>query len=458
MAAADRDPVHRSACCATARWCGPAAARRRRRCCSPTACWPARRARLAGAVRAWRPCRRLTPIARRAIAGAAARPATSAGSGWGGGPACPPTWSRADGVDELRAAVRAPPASRGVIARGMGRSYGDAAQLRDGLVLDTTAPAAFELDAARAPSPPGAGCTLGELLAALAPAGWMLPVVPGTQHVTVGGAIASDIHGKNHGVGRDVRQPRRGARAADRRPASCCELTPDRGRPSCSARRSAGMGLTGVIVWARIELRRCRSAPLCGRHRPGADARRRARGAAGAGGPHRVAWLDLLGPTPVRGVVTRAEHCVEPRRRRPTCGSTVPARADGAARGWPGGLLRPARCGPSTSYRFRRAPRRRERAGSSRSASHMFPLDGLDRWPRLYGRAASSSTSWWCRAARERVLESVIERLRRSPVPCYLAVLKDFGPASERAAVVPDRGLDAGARPAARGARARARC
>ena len=82
----------------------------------------------------------------------------------------------------------------------MGRSYGDAAQLAGGLVLDTTRLKGFELDAADGTVTACAGVTLGELLERSCPLGWMVPVVPGTQHVSVGGAIASDIHGKNHGA------------------------------------------------------------------------------------------------------------------------------------------------------------------------------------------------------------------------------------------------------------------
>ena len=96
-----------------------------------------------------------------------------------------------------------------MIARGMGRSYGDAAQLRDGLVLDTTGLDGFELDTRGGMVTRPGGSDPGELLGALAPAGWALPVVPGTQHVSVGGAIASDIHGKNHGSVGHVREPRR---------------------------------------------------------------------------------------------------------------------------------------------------------------------------------------------------------------------------------------------------------
>src|SRR5690242_9174128 len=93
-------------------------------------------------------------------------------------------------VPELTARRSGP--GRGAIARGMGRSYGDAAQRHGGAVIDTTALNCIELDTERGMVVADAGVTLGRLLAVLAPHGWVLPVVPGTQHVTVGGAIAAD--------------------------------------------------------------------------------------------------------------------------------------------------------------------------------------------------------------------------------------------------------------------------
>ncbi len=124
-------------------------------------------------------------------------------SGWGGGPTTPVRVVRGDRVQRLRAALQAQrehPVGGGAIARGMARSYGDAAQLRDGLVLDTTGLRGFQFEPSKGTVRAAAGVTLGELLKGLVSAGWMVPVVPGTQHVTVGGAIASDIHGKNHGT------------------------------------------------------------------------------------------------------------------------------------------------------------------------------------------------------------------------------------------------------------------
>ncbi len=91
--------------------------------------------------------------------------------------------------------------------------------------------------------------TLGRLLRALAAAGWVLPVVPGTQHVTVGGAIAADIHGKNHTAAGTF-----GAHVAAlgllTASGEVRELAWDRD-PELLAATIGGMGLTGVIVWAR---------------------------------------------------------------------------------------------------------------------------------------------------------------------------------------------------------------
>ena len=121
-------------------------------------------------------------------------------SGWGGGGGVPVRLLRPSRVEELPAVLAlARDRAAGLIPRGMGRAYGDAAQLRDGFVVETALLKGIELDRERGIATAQAGVTIGELLDALVPAGWMVPVVPGTQHVSVGGAIASDIHGKNHG-------------------------------------------------------------------------------------------------------------------------------------------------------------------------------------------------------------------------------------------------------------------
>ena len=117
--------------------------------------------------------------------------------GWGGGSGVSVRLVRPRGLDELHGALAAARSSGGAIARGLGRSYGDAAQLSGELVIDTSGLTGFELDENRGTVTAQAGATLRELLAALVPRGWMVPVVPGTQHVTVAGAIAGDIHGKN---------------------------------------------------------------------------------------------------------------------------------------------------------------------------------------------------------------------------------------------------------------------
>jgi decaprenylphospho-beta-D-ribofuranose 2-oxidase len=311
----------------------------------------------------------------------------------------------------------------------MGRSYGDAAQLSGGLVLDTSALKSFELDHDRGTVTAQAGVTIGELLAALVPVGWMVPVVPGTQHVTIAGAIASDIHGKNHGtagtLGSYVRAL--GLLTAD---GEVCELDAARDDGGLLGATIGGMGLTGVILWARIGLRAL-SSPLLSVDTD------RARGLDQAlellsapGGPHRVAWLDLLGPHPGRGVVTRAQHVDGELGGAEVDGrATVRARATVPAR-WPGGLLRPSTVRAFNDLRYRRSPRH-ERGRVEPLGTHMFPLDALDAWPRLYGQQGFLQYQLVVPPGAEQVLHETIERLRGARVPCYLAVLKDFGPAND---------------------------
>jgi decaprenylphospho-beta-D-ribofuranose 2-oxidase len=309
----------------------------------------------------------------------------------------------------------------------MGRSYGDAAQLSAGYVLDMTALRSFVLDEQERTVTAEAGVTLGELIAALLPQGWMLPVVPGTQHVTIGGAIASDIHGKNHGADGTFGQH---VQALGLLTASgeLLEIGPEADAELFGA-TLGGMGLTGVIVWARIALQAVGSALMA------VDTDRvrdidEAMSVLSAPGPrYRVAWLDLLSRRPGRGVVTRAEHVdagaaisIREVRRH----ATVRARATVPER-WPAGLLRPSTLRAHNELRFRLAPQR-ARAKLESLGTHLFPLDVLDAWPRLYGPRGFVQYQLVVPGGQERVIHTVIERMRRQRVPCYLAVLKDFGP------------------------------
>jgi decaprenylphospho-beta-D-ribofuranose 2-oxidase len=343
-------------------------------------------------------------------------------TGWGGGAGTPVSIVRPDGVEALRAGLEL--ASRGAIARGMGRSYGDAAQLSGGLAIDTGLLKRMELDAHAGIVTAQAGVTIRELLESLLPMGWMVPVVPGTQHVSIGGAIASDIHGKNHGTagtfGSHVE-----ALSLFTADGELCELVP--GSPDALFEATlGGMGLTGVIVEARIRMRPV-GGPLLAVDTDRVGSLDEALAALQApGGTHRVAWLDLLCSRPGRGIVTRAEHIATPEAdARPT----VKARAAVPHR-WPGGALRASTVRAFNALRYRTAPRR-ERGHPESIGRHMFPLDALDAWPRLYGPRGLLQYQLVVPTGAEKVLEVAIERLRLANIPCYLAVLKDFGPAND---------------------------
>jgi decaprenylphospho-beta-D-ribofuranose 2-oxidase len=144
-----------------------------------------------------------------------------------------------------------------------------------------------------------------------------------------------------------------------------------------------------------------------------------------SGGTHRVAWLDLLGSRSVRGVVTRAEHRDGGDPDGSARGIVVPARAT-VPDGWPGGLLRSSAVRAFNELRYRRTPRS-ERGRVEPLGRHLFPLDALGSWPRLYGRAGLVQYQCAIPLGQESMLHELIGRVRVAPTPCFLAVLKDFG-------------------------------
>jgi decaprenylphospho-beta-D-ribofuranose 2-oxidase len=119
-------------------------------------------------------------------------------AGWGRTSPSVATVRPAGDDDELAALVTGA-AGRGVLARGLGRSYGDAAQNGGGVVVDmTTREQVLSVDTQTGLVEVEAGASLDALMRVLLPLGLFVPVTPGTRQVTVGGAIAADIHGKNH--------------------------------------------------------------------------------------------------------------------------------------------------------------------------------------------------------------------------------------------------------------------
>jgi decaprenylphospho-beta-D-ribofuranose 2-oxidase len=357
--------------------------------------------------------------------------------GWGGGGPASVTVLRPTDQAQLREALAGCRRSQdpdtpagGAIARGLGRSYGDAAQLSGGHVLDMSGLRGFELDGEEGTVTAQAGVTIGELLSTLVARGWMLPVVPGTQHVTIGGAIASDVHGKNHAsagsFSAHVRQI-----ALLTATGEMLELEP--GDPSgLFEATTGGMGLTGLIVSARIGLVRVGSALMSVDTDRARDLDDALALLAQAGGPYRVAWLDLLGSRPGRGIVTRAAHAPADAHAAQAAGSarhdraTVRANVSVPER-WPAGILRASTVRLYNELRYRRTPRH-ERGRAQGLGVHMFPLDALAAWPRLYGSAGLLQYQFVVPAGRESTLHAVVSALRRARVPCFLAVLKDLGP------------------------------
>ena len=143
--------------------------------------------------------------------------------------------------------------NHGVIPRGLGRSYNNAAQCEGGVVISTARlNRILDLDPASGLASCEAGVSLEQLMVAGLPAGWFVPVSPGTRQVTVGGAIAADVHGKNHHVAGSFA---RHVRSVDIvLPGGELRTLTERSDPALFWATAGGMGLTGLIVRAVIQL------------------------------------------------------------------------------------------------------------------------------------------------------------------------------------------------------------
>lgn len=317
------------------------------------------------------------------------------------------------------------------IARGLGRSYGDSAQSAGGTVVDCTRLDAIRsVDVERALVTVAGGVSLDALMRGLVPLGLFVPVTPGTRHVTVGGAIASDIHGKNHhhdGSFCDYVE----SMVLDLPDGRRLEVTPD---DDVFWATAGGLGLTGVVVEATLRMRPVATSSMVVDTWRAADLDECMAGLEASDAAHRysVAWIDCLakGARLGRSVITCGEHAgVEDLSAR---GRARPLGFDprsplGAPEGVPPGLMNRATVGAFNEVWFRKASRRRRRSVQPISA-FFHPLDGVRGWNRLYGPRGFLQHQSLLPFGQEAALRTIIERLAASGCASFLAVLKRFGP------------------------------
>jgi FAD/FMN-containing dehydrogenase len=321
-------------------------------------------------------------------------------------------------ADEMVAAIRAPD-RRPLLCRGLGRSYGDVALNGDGYLLDTARAdhfiaADWEAGVVRAE----AGLSLDAFLRVSVPRGWFLPVTPGTKFVTLGGAVANDVHGKNQEsagtLGCHVRRI-----GLARSTGEMLDLPAD--QPLFAA-TVGGLGLTGVIVWVELKLLPIRSAMMEVETlaMAGLDDFFRL-SAESTDWPYTVSWVDSLarGPALGRGLFIRGRHA--------EAGALAP---HGAPRlTVPHAARHLLNRGAISLFNFfyRTRP-----WVTGRTIMHydrfFYPLDSLSEWNRLYGgRGFFQHQSVVPMKNAPETVRRLLELTAEHGEPSFLAVLKVLG-------------------------------
>ncbi|PSJ60042.1 FAD-binding oxidoreductase [Kumtagia ephedrae] len=312
-----------------------------------------------------------------------------------------------------------------ILPYGNGRSYGDTCQVEDGTLVDMRSlNRILDFDAATGVITAEAGVLLSDIIAHAAPHGFFPPVVPGTQFVTLGGAIANNVHGKNH--------HRRGTFGCHVERIEL--LTSDGETHLCTPATNTGlysatiggMGLTGIILSASLRLMRVPSLDIIEKTVPFDSLAQYFEQAETADreNEYAVAWIDQLaaGRRAGRGLLISGNHAKQGARQADTAGRrlSVPFQPPLNV------LNRPFLTAFNAAYRWRRG--RDLSAHRTGYQGFFFPLDGVTNWNRLYGpKGLFQHQSVIPFEAAAETIPAMLEAARMAGQGSFLTVLKRFG-------------------------------
>ncbi|MGI5126753.1 FAD-binding protein [Pseudonocardia sp. CA-107938] len=355
--------------------------------------------------------------------------------GWGRTAPTLATVTTPRSVEDVVATVTAA-GPRGIIARGLGRSYGDPAQNAGGTVLDMTQLARIHsIDPASGVVDLDAGVSLDTLMREALPHGLWVPVLPGTRQVTIGGAIAADVHGKNHHTkgtfSRHVQSLELVTADGQVR-----TLTPEGPEAPLFWATVGGMGLTGVITRAAVKLHSTESAyfvvdtdrtdDLDGLLELLTDGSDDSYG-------YSAAWFDTTttGKHLGRAVLTRGSLAtldqLPPNLRSDPLKFDAPQLLT-VPDVFPNGLANRVTLRAFSELWYRKAPKRRHGHVENITAFYHL-LDAVGEWNRVYGSHGFLQYQFVVPMGEEPTIRRIVEKIAHSPYTSGLNVFKRFGEA-----------------------------
>lgn len=322
------------------------------------------------------------------------------------------------------------------LAYGNGRSYGDVCLNPQGYLWQTTGLNKFiAFDATTGRLVCEAGVLLRDIQSLFMPRGWMLAATPGTQLITVGGAIANDVHGKNHHAVGSFGDHVLGVTLA-RTNGDVMSLNWV-SEPVLMSATVGGMGLTGVIVSAELQLRRVGSPWLFTETVPyqGLSEFFELADTSELAWEHTVSWIDCLAGKTARGIFMRANHMTAQEANAvPSLAPALEARqrkSQGTPLSMP--FVPPVSLVNGLSLKpFNMAYYQLQKLKSGFDVVHYgpfsYPLDHIQHWNRMYGpRGFYQYQSVVPRGAGQSAVQAMLDAVAESGEGSFLAVLKTFG-------------------------------